>query len=60
MRDEYYTEPHGRGVPEVVPKGRSPGDSPHERGLARGEQPLGTTEGTSIRVVLFLLYPSTP
>ena len=57
-------EPHGRGVPEVVPNGRSPlasppecGRSRHKGGLARGERPLCATEGTPCRVVLFLLHP---
>ena len=60
-------EPHGGGVPEVIPNGRSPraglpewGRSPHEGRPARGEWPLGVTEGTPRRVVLFLLYPPTP
>ena len=35
------------------------GRSPHEGRTARGEWPLSVTEGTSRRVVLFLLYPPT-
>ena len=56
-------EPHGRGVNEVVPKSTSPPElrrCPHEGGLLGGKRPFGTTEGTSRRVVLFLLYPRSP
>ena len=48
-------EPHGRGVPKIVPNGHSP----FEGAPVRGEWPLGTTEGISSHVVLFIipLYP---
>ena len=42
-----------RGVPEVIPNGRSRRHH-NEGGLGRGVQPLGTNEGTSGRVILFL------